>query len=80
MAAYVPSARSDPYGLTADDFVGPPMGHPRGHCTAHEALAGREPTQDTKERRTEALEVPSDLRDMEIPLEDMGDDIVLTGL
>ena len=29
MAAYASSARSDPYGLTADDFVGPPMGHPR---------------------------------------------------
>ena len=27
-----------------------------------------------------ALEVPSDLQDMEIPLEDMGDVIVLTGL
>ena len=41
---YVSSARSDPYVLTADDFVGPPMGHPRGRCTAHEAHEGREPT------------------------------------
>ena len=49
MAAYVPSARGDPYGLTADDFVGPPMGPLRGHRTAHEALAGREPTRDTQE-------------------------------
>ena len=33
-----------------------------------------------KKRRIEALEVPSDLQDMEIPLEDMGNLIVLTGL
>ena len=38
------------------------------------------PPETHKKRRTEAPEVPSDLQDMEIPLEDMGDVIVLTGL
>ena len=38
------------------------------------------PPETHKRRKTEALEVPSDLQDMEIPLEDMGDVIVLTGL
>ena len=38
------------------------------------------PPKRHEKRRTETLEVPSDLQDMEIPLEDMGDVIVLTGL
>ena len=38
------------------------------------------PPETHKKRRTQAPEVPSDLQDMEIPLEDMGDVIVLTGL
>ena len=38
------------------------------------------PPETHKKRRTETLEVPSDLQDMEIPVEDMGDVIVLTGL
>ena len=43
-------------------------------------LRDENPPETHKKRRTEALEVPSDLQDMEIPLEDMGDVIVLTGL
>ena len=43
-------------------------------------LRDKNPPETHKKRRTEALEVPSDLQDMEIPLEDMGDAIVLTGL
>ena len=39
MATCVSSARGDPYGLTADDFIGPPMQHRTGHGTRHEALA-----------------------------------------
>ena len=38
------------------------------------------PPKTHKRRRTEASEVPSDLQDMEILPEDMGDVIVLTGL
>ena len=45
----------------------------------------RDETQNVahKQRKTEGppvLEVPTDLQDMEIPLEDMGNVIVLTGL
>ena len=43
-------------------------------------LRDENPPETHKKRRTEAPEVPSDLQDMEIPLEDMGDVIVLTGL
>ena len=43
-------------------------------------LRDENPLETHKKRRTEALEVPSDLQDMEIPPEDMGDVIVLTGL
>ena len=43
-------------------------------------LRDENPRETHKKHRTEALEVPSDLQDMEIPLEDMGDVIVLTGL
>ena len=43
-------------------------------------LRDENPPKTHKKRRTETLEVPSDLQDMEIPLEDMGDVIVLTGL
>ena len=43
-------------------------------------LRDENPPETHKKRRTETLEVPSDLQDMEIPLEDMGDVIVLTGL
>jgi hypothetical protein len=43
-------------------------------------LRDKNPPKTHKKRRTEALEVPSDLQDMEVPLEDMGDVIVLTGL
>ena len=42
-AAYVSSVRGNPNGLTADDFVRPPMGSPRDHRTAHQAPSGREP-------------------------------------
>ena len=38
------------------------------------------PNVTHKRRKTEELEALSDLHDMEIPLEDMGDVIVLTGL
>ena len=43
-------------------------------------LRDENPPETHKKRRTETPEVPSDLQDMEIPLEDMGDVIVLTGL
>ena len=43
-------------------------------------LRDENPPETHKKRRTEALEVPSDLQDMEIPLEDMGVVIVLNGL
>ena len=43
-------------------------------------LRDENPPEMHKRRRTEALEVANDLQDMEIPLEDMGDVIVLTGL
>ena len=47
-------------------------------------LRGENPPEMHKRRRTEAQEVLSDVQDMEIPLEDMGDVIgdviVLTGL
>ena len=43
-------------------------------------LRDENPPEMHKRRRIEALEVPSDLRDMEILLEDMGNVIVLTGL
>ena len=43
-------------------------------------LRDENPPETHKKRRTEAPEVPSDLQDMEIPLEDMGDVRVLTGL
>ena len=36
-------------------------------------LRDQNPREMQKKRRTEALEVPGDLQDMEIPLEDMGD-------
>ena len=51
-------------------------------ATAHgmKHLRDKNPPKTHKKRRTEALEVPSDLQDMEVPLEDMGDVIVLTGL
>ena len=79
-AAYVSSARSEPYGLTADDFVGSRWDI-RG-ATAHgmQRLRDENPPETHKKRRTEALEVPTDLRHVEILLEDMGDVIVLTGL
>ena len=78
-AAYVSSACSDPYGLTADDFVGPwdSRGAP-AECTKR--LREENALETHKRRRTEALEVPSDIRDMEILLEDMRDVIVWTGL
>jgi len=38
------------------------------------------PNATHKWRKTEEVEVPSDLQDMEIPLEEMGDVAVLTGL
>ena len=38
------------------------------------------PPETHKKRRTEAPEVPNDILDMEIPLEHMGDAIVLIGL
>ena len=43
-------------------------------------LRDENPPETHNKRRIETLEVPSDLHDMEIPLEDMGDVIVLTGL
>ena len=43
-------------------------------------LRDENPPETHKKRRTEALEVPGDLQDMEIPLKDMGDVIVLNGL
>ena len=43
-------------------------------------LRDENPPETSKKRRTETLEVPSDLQDMEVPLEDMGDVIVLTEL
>ena len=43
-------------------------------------LRDENPPETHKKRRAETPEVPSDLQDMEIPLEDMGDVIVLTGL
>ena len=43
-------------------------------------LRDENPLEMHKKLKTEALEVPSDLQDMEIPLEDMGDVIVLAGL
>ena len=43
-------------------------------------LRDENPNATHKQHKTEEAEVPSDLRDMEIPLEDMGDVIVLTGL
>ena len=43
-------------------------------------LRDENPNMTHKRRKTEELEVPSDLQDMEIPLEDMGDVIFLTGL
>ena len=43
-------------------------------------LRDEKPPETHKKRRTEAVEVPGYLQDMEIPLEDMGDVIVLTGL
>ena len=43
-------------------------------------LRDENPPETHKQRRTEALEVPSDLQGMEVPLEDMGDVIVLSGL
>ena len=67
------------HGLTADDFIGPPMGSPREHRIAHKASSRRAPNVTHKRRKTEELEVPSNLKDMEIPLEEMGDVIVLTG-
>ena len=45
-----------------------------------ERLWDENPREMHKRRKIEAPEVPSDLQDMEIPLEDMGDVIVLTGL
>ena len=80
MAAYVPSARSDPYGLTADDFVGPRWDIRGATAQCMKRLRDENPPETHKKRRIEVLEVPSDLQDMEIPLEDMGDVIVLTGL
>ena len=41
-------------------------------------LRDENPPETHKRHKTEALEVPSDLQDMWIPLEDMGDVIVLT--
>ena len=38
------------------------------------------PHETNMKRSTKTLQVPSDLQDMEIPLQDMGDVIVLTGL
>ena len=43
-------------------------------------LRDENPNVTHKQRKTQELEVPSDLQGMEIPLEDMGDVIVLTGL
>ena len=43
-------------------------------------LRDKNPPETHKLRRIEALEVPNDLQDMEIPAEDMGDVIVLTRL
>ena len=43
-------------------------------------LRDENPNETHKRHKTEELDVPRDLRDMEIPLEDMGDVIVLTGL
>ena len=48
--------------------------------TARSSLRDENPPEMHKRHKTEALEVPSDLHDMEIPLEDMGDVIVLTRL
>ena len=43
-------------------------------------LGDENPPEMHKRRRTEALEILSDLQDTEVPLEDMGDVIVLTGM
>ena len=51
-------------------------------ATAHRMKRLRDeiPPETHRKLRTETLEVPSVLQDMEIPLEDMGDVIVVTGL
>ena len=55
MAAYVPSARSDPYGLTADD-----QWDIRGaNAQRMKRLRDENPPETHKKRRTEALEVPT---------------------
>ena len=79
MAAYVPSARSDPYGLTADDLSDPRWDIRGATAQRMKRLRDENPPEIHKKRRTETPEVPSDLQDMEIPLEDMGGVIVLTG-
>ena len=64
--------------LTSPSHAGP---NPGSCSTEADVLVNSPPTLEThKKRRTETPEVPSDLQDLEIPLEDMGDVIVLTGL
>ena len=56
------------------------MGHPDATAQRMKRLQDENTPETHKKRRTEVLEVPSDLQDMEIALADMGDVIVLTGL
>ena len=51
--------------------------HNRTFCTFR-FLSDENPLETHKKHRLEALEVPNDLQDMEIPLKDMGDVVVLT--
>ena len=54
---------------------------PTRGCRGELARLRNENSNETHKRcKTEEVEVLSDLQDMEIPLEDMGDVIVLTGL
>ena len=76
---------SQVHAVTLEALRRTTLSHPRWDCRGTTAqrlkrLRDENPSETHKKWRTEALEVPSDLRDMEIPLEDMGDVIVLTGL